>query len=296
MVKDGLKISMLAGMFVVYPAFADGPLQPGDMAKNIAQQAQPMDQAAPDASFEPESYEDHRADMTADFKPQPDQNAAPADAQFPPNEPAASAPAPALSSAAQQEQQLPPTHSAASAPPVNSQSAMAQPDASKSAPQQLASNNDAPHPDYQTSAKADDDNHGHELSESEENVYESDQQQYEQAQAALDPDKKNNELSDRITQEQNKLQSDSAKNDNIAMEEDNQSLMLDKQELQKQELASADRGLNLDEFNGPDRAEMPMSADNNQAPLPDPLQPQDGAAPAKNPELAMNTQTPRVPW
>jgi hypothetical protein len=256
MVKDGLKISMLAGMFVVYPSFADNPLQPGDMAKNIAQQAQPMDTAAPDASFEPESYEDHRAEMTADFKPQPDPNANQPEAQLPPNEPAATAPAPALSSAAQQEQQLPPTHSAA-APDTTSQSAsnaFPNPEAGKSAPQQLASNGDAPHPDYQTGARAEDDNHGHELSEAEENVYESDQQQYEQAQAAIDPDRKNNELSDRVTQEQNKLQSDTAKNDNVAMEEDNQSLMLDKQELQKQELASADRGLNLDEFNGPDRA------------------------------------------
>jgi hypothetical protein len=281
MVKDGLKISILAGMFVIYPAFAEDVMPP-DPSKNSGLQEQAMDQPAPSGNYQPDTSDgdDHRAEI-ADFK-DPDQNPV-----------------------HQQEEQLPPTATATPAPSQTQAADNQHVDNSntkttleKGLPQQqqLASNQnqEAPHPDFQaTPSKIDEEQHGHELTESEENVYESDQQQYEQAQSSMDPDKKNSELSDRITQEQSKLQNDSAKNDSVAVEEDKQSLVLDKQELEKQEIVASNHGQSLDEFNSQDNSEA-MTAENTQAALPS--TPEPASQGAKNPELAMNTQTPRVPW
>ncbi|MES2216998.1 MAG: hypothetical protein V4501_01160 [Pseudomonadota bacterium] len=314
MVKDGLKITALAGMFFVYPAFADNTNLKPETAKNLAPQEQPMDKSAPDASFQDASDgDDRRTDLQNDnqLAYSPPENLA-KQAQ-----PAYQQPAPApdtqqhkgdsqLAYDAQQHQGDSSQLAYNGATPqanIKNQSTLP-PDEQHQGDNVVADNlsqlppsinQDAPHRDYQAPHKAEDEQHGQELSEAELKAYENDQQQYEQAQATMNqaPDQRGNELNARISQEQNKLQSDSASNNSTAVEDDKQSLALDKQELNEQELAASNHTENLEEFNDPNHQEMP----NTETQVAEAAPPAEPAAPPQNTELALNKeQTPRVPW
>jgi hypothetical protein len=164
--------------------------------------------------------------------------------------------------------------------------------------QDLPPNQEPPHHDFQPAQVEDEGMRSQVLSESEENVYESDQQQYEQAEAKIEDkslDKKNNDLSDRVHQEEAKLRSDNQNSNSTELEDDKQRLALDQSELQQQELLASNHSQNLEEFNDPGRLDMPESGpDDTQTAQAAPADP--AAAPVnQKTELALN-QPPRVPW
>jgi hypothetical protein len=141
--------------------------------------------------------------------------------------------------------------------------------------------------------KDDDDQRGQTLTEEEQSAFMNDQNQYEQAQAGLNPalDQQNNELRDRVAKEQTKLQSDTEKNNALATEDDKKQLSMDKDELREQEsLAANEQTQTLNEFHDPEASQdLPITADST------PATPEPTAAPQRN-ELAMNDTPPKIPW